>query len=189
MAEVGPQAAVWVATALLHREEPDREAFEVEEIQAMADEADLVERPSRLEVQATVQCVANMSPNPGTHRYLYATPDGLRRLYRTGDDFHPERAEGPTIPEADEVPDAHEDLLDWYRREYDATEEAQAPGEAAEGEGGGAYGYKVLRAGSAKEAEAALSRLGADGWRLAQAVPVDDEEPGPEVWLVLERAT
>lgn len=185
MAEVGPQAAVWIATALLHREDPEREAFEVEAIQARAREEDLVDRPDRLEVQATVQCVANMSPNPGTHRYLYATPDGLRRLYRTGDDFHPQRADGPTVPEADELPDEHRELLDWYHEEWDDEAEAQ---EASDGEGAGAYGYKVLRAGSAKEAEAALSRLGADGWRLAEAVPVDDDEQGPEVWLVLERA-
>lgn len=183
MAETGPRAAVWVATAALHREHPDREAFEVGEIQERAGEEGLVDRPERLEVHATVQCVANMRPNPGTERYLYATRDGARRLFRTGDDFHPERADGPTVPDADELPETHRPLLEWYRDEYDEDADEEAPDEA------GAYGYKVLRAGSAKEAEAALARLGADGWRLREAVPVGSQGPGDDVWLVLERET
>jgi hypothetical protein len=183
MAETGPRAAVWIAAAILHRDHPEREAFEVGEIQERAGEEGLVDRPERLEVHATVQCVANMRPNPGTERYLYATRDGGRRLFRPGDDFHPERAEGPTTPDVDELPEAHRPLLDWYDEEWDETDEVEVPEEV------GAYGYKVLRAGSAKEAEAALGRLGADGWRLREAVPVASEGPGDDVWLVLERET
>ena len=81
---------VWIATALLHRENPKREDFTVAEIvervrrEHMAGEL----RPS-VQVHAYLHCVANRPPNPGRHRMLYATGKNTRRLFRETDDFDP----------------------------------------------------------------------------------------------------
>jgi hypothetical protein len=77
---------VWIATALLHREHPDREDFTVAEIVARAREEGVTPqlRPG-VYVHATQHCVANRPPNPGRYRMLLETGSNRKRLYRPGD--------------------------------------------------------------------------------------------------------
>lgn len=109
----------WLATALLHKEHPDREDFTVREILDGARRAGVTRelRPG-IEVHARLQCVANLPPNPGRYRMLFATGKARRRLFRSGDPFHPDRAKGKTVPEKKDLPEQYRDLVDWYFSDY-----------------------------------------------------------------------
>lgn len=110
---------VFLATALLHREHPDREDFTIEEIVNRAAQENLHGslRPG-LRVHATAHCVANRPPQPATLRMLYATGRSTRRLYRPGDPVAVGRENGRTMPERSNVPQEYHSLLDWYEHDY-----------------------------------------------------------------------
>src|SRR5271157_1716478 len=92
---------VWIATALLHREHPERPDFTESEIQARFQQEGLPrgKNPGSLPTNINSHCVANrprsrMKSDPtkmqgGPYRILYETRSGFRRLYRPGDDFIP----------------------------------------------------------------------------------------------------
>jgi hypothetical protein len=65
---------VWVATALLHREHPDRADFTVAEIVERARQEGLTPklRPG-VYPHANLHCVANRPPNPGRYLMLVET--------------------------------------------------------------------------------------------------------------------
>jgi hypothetical protein len=106
---------VWVAAALLQRENPSREDFTTEEIVARAAQEGLVpERRPGVYVHVIQHCVANRPPNPGRYRMLYETRRGYRRLFRKGDPYHPAREGSKILPDADEIPPRYNDLLRWF---------------------------------------------------------------------------
>jgi hypothetical protein len=109
---------VWIATALLHREQPQRADFTVAEIVERARREGLTSelRPG-VRVHALLHCVANRPPNPAGYRMLLATGQTTRRLYRPGDPAHPSRR-GKTVPDKDAIPPTYRHLLDWYRTQY-----------------------------------------------------------------------
>lgn len=110
---------VWIATALLHRENPKREEFSI---------AEIVERVRRenisgelrpgVQVHVYLHCVANRPPNPGCHRMLYATGKSTRRLFRETDDFDPKRRRGKVMPDKEDIPAKYHPLLDWYKEQF-----------------------------------------------------------------------
>jgi hypothetical protein len=107
---------VWLITALLQREHPNRTDFEIEEImQRAAKEAG--RRPLRpgVYVHVVQHCVANRPPNPGRYRMLYETAPGRRRLFRTGDTYNPAREGAKMVPDREDIPAEYADLLDWFR--------------------------------------------------------------------------
>ncbi len=110
--------AVWTATALLHRENPMSEDFEVQEIVSRAVQEKLVGgfRPG-LQPHASWHCVANKKPNGGRYRMLYETIRGRRRLLHAGDEVHPDR-NGDITPEKSELPAEYRTLVDWYEEVY-----------------------------------------------------------------------
>jgi hypothetical protein len=121
---------VWIATALLHRENPDRPDFTESEIQArfLSECLPRGQNVSSLATNINSHCVANWprsrkKSDPtkvqgGAYRILYETRSGFRRLYRPDDDFHPDRAQprkpSKTIPKKDDIPERYRDLLQWY---------------------------------------------------------------------------
>jgi hypothetical protein len=121
---------VWIATALLHREYPERPDFTESEIQArfLAEDLPRGKNPGSLPTNINSHCVANYhrsrkkaDPSKvqgGAYRILYETRSGFRRLYRPGDDFHPDRAQSRTpsksIPKKPQIPEQYWELLDWY---------------------------------------------------------------------------
>lgn len=111
---------VWIATALLHRQHPERSDFTVGETVRQAEAAKVAGSPLRpgVQVHAYLHCVANKVPNSGRHRMLFETSKGRRRLFRPGDPCHPRRLSGKDVPLADDIPTAYRKLLDWYRNEY-----------------------------------------------------------------------
>jgi len=109
----------WIAAALLHRENPGRHEFTVSEIVARAEKEGIFGslRPG-VRVHALLHCVANLPPNPGRYRMLFATGRSMRRLFRPGDPYDRAREGGKTVPERSEIPSEYQDLLDWYAAEY-----------------------------------------------------------------------
>ena len=109
---------VWVAAALLHREHPEREGFTPDEIVKRAQLEGIHGRLRPGVHQHAVQhSVANRPPNPGRYRMLYANGK-IRRLFRPGDTYHPDRAGSKTAPAREDLPAEYHYLLDWYSSEY-----------------------------------------------------------------------
>lgn len=108
----------WIATALLHREHPDRADFTEHEIVERARRENILGiLRAGVSVHANTHCVANRPPSPGALRMLYETRRGMRRLYREADDSHPDR-HGKIVPKRGDIPERYRYLLDWYESEY-----------------------------------------------------------------------
>ena len=107
---------VWIATALLHQEQPEREDWTIEEIVRRVEKLHSTVRAG-LRAHVTLHCVANRKPNPARLRMLYATSKSGRRLNKPGDPCE-EGHTGPTHPERGETPTKYHPLLDWYENEY-----------------------------------------------------------------------
>ncbi len=105
---------VWIATALLHREQPGRPDFEKREILDRVAQEGLV-KPQRPGVSAHISshAVAGKKPQPNDYRMLVETERGRRRLYREGDYSHPAR-KGKIAPSPEDLPSDYLYLLDWY---------------------------------------------------------------------------
>lgn len=115
---------VWIVTALLHKEQPGRVDFTIEEIRDRAERENLTGK-LRPGVYAHVvqHCVANRHPNSGRYRMLFETAPGRRRLFRSGDHYDPAREGTKTVPEREEIPSHYAPLLDWYRNWAQDSEE------------------------------------------------------------------
>lgn len=110
---------VWISTALLHRENPDREDFTLIEIRDRAKQEGLTEEfRSGVYRHAREHCVSNFPPAAGKTRMLYATGRLTRRLYRDGDGCHPDRQNYRSYPNRDDIPNRYHELIDWYVSEY-----------------------------------------------------------------------
>jgi hypothetical protein len=110
---------VWIATALLHRENSTKEDFSTGEIidRVAKENINGTFRPGII-VHVHLHCVANKRPNPANYRLLYETGRGRRRLFKQGDDYHPYREGGKTHPIPEEIPDQYRPLVNWYRSYY-----------------------------------------------------------------------
>jgi len=112
---------VWLATAMLHRESPQREDFTMQEIKEMAEKAQL---PGRLRAgfaqYISRHCVANKPADPGKYRMLFSTRRGWRRLVREGDEIreHESRKGGKRRPEIGGLPEKYRELITWYEQTY-----------------------------------------------------------------------
>lgn len=126
---------VWIATALLHRENPERADFAPKEIEQRAEQENITGtlRPG-VYVHALLHCVANLAPNPGRYRMLFETRHGRRRLFRAGDIAHPRRQGAKAVPHEEEIPAQYRELLEWYAR-WSGTNVASDPLLALAGSG------------------------------------------------------
>src|SRR5947209_11343311 len=79
----------WIATALLHRENPERQDFTVQEIVERARTENILGhlRPG-IYVHANTHCVPNRAPSPASYRMLFETGTNKRRWYRSGDESY-----------------------------------------------------------------------------------------------------
>lgn len=111
---------VWVATALLHLNNPDQKDFAVGEVVRQA-EVEKMAGPGPLrpgvQIHAYLHCVANKPPNPARYRMLIETSKGRRRLFKPGDPCHHLRT-GKSAPNEKDIPKKYRKLLDWYHRDY-----------------------------------------------------------------------
>lgn len=106
---------VWIATALLHSEQPERTEFAVDEIVERARKERMTDtlRPG-VYIHAQMHCVANRPPNPGRYRMLFQTQPGYRRLYCPSDPFDSRRDGGKIAPVGAEIPVRYRHLISWY---------------------------------------------------------------------------
>ena len=116
--EVTCATEVFIATALLHREHPERPDFMIQEIVNRAARENMAgEMRSGVSVHASQHCVANRAPNPARHRMLFATGKHTRRLFLPGDEAHEGRT-GKIFPDSEELPPRYLQLLEWARRRF-----------------------------------------------------------------------
>jgi hypothetical protein len=117
--EVSCAVEVFIATALLHQRNPNREDFNIQEIvNQVASENLYGTLRSGINVHASQHCVANKAPNPAKHRMLFATGKHSRRLVLPNDEAHPDRT-GKIFPEPDEVPERYRSLLRWAKERFE----------------------------------------------------------------------
>lgn len=111
---------IWIATALLHRQHPDRSDFSVDEIVTRAKAENVVDRQPHDELRehAIQHCVVNNAYDPGRYRMLFRTSKGRRRLFRPEDPFDLGRNLGRFTPRKEEMPQKYQELIDWYWNEY-----------------------------------------------------------------------
>ena len=110
---------VWIATALLHREHPERADFTTDEIiDRVRQEAINGELRPGVRVYVLLHCVANYPPNPARYRVLFATSRHTRRLFRDGDPYDDARRESSVPPDREALPERYHGLLDWYFSDY-----------------------------------------------------------------------
>jgi len=118
----------WLATAILHRENPEAEDFSLEEIWDKAT-GEFHDRRPGVWQHIVSHCVASNPPNPAKYRMLHSTGRGRRRLYRNGDPVHPERR-GKSYPEKRDIPERYRPLVEWYLKSYNrnnATTASSSP--------------------------------------------------------------
>lgn len=110
---------VWIATALLHREQPGAADFTLKEIEVrLVREGITDQKRPGVYPHLSVHCVANRPPDNGRYRMLFETAPSRRRLFRPGDPFHPKREGGKILPDRAEIPARYHPLLDWYEGEW-----------------------------------------------------------------------
>jgi hypothetical protein len=110
---------VWIATALLQREQPKAKDFSLKEIEErLVRERLSDEKRPGVYPHISVHTVANRPPNGGRYRMLFETAPSRRRLFRAGDPYHPDREGGKMAPDRGEIPPKYHSLLDWYEREW-----------------------------------------------------------------------
>lgn len=117
-AEITVLDEVFIATALLHRENPGRPDFTISEIVSRADAENVVGklRPA-FRAYVSSHAVANRPPSPNRYGILYATGESKRRLLLEGDDVHPGRT-GRMFPHSEDVPIRYRELIEWARKRY-----------------------------------------------------------------------
>jgi bifunctional DNA-binding transcriptional regulator/antitoxin component of YhaV-PrlF toxin-antitoxin module len=121
---------VWTCVALLHKENPERVDFSVEEIKARARRENWSIRPG-FNVHASYHCLANKPANPANHRMLYEDARGRKRLYRPGDPCHAERENGKIHPDKQDLLPDYQPLVDWYDAVYSKQSAIASPAPAA----------------------------------------------------------
>jgi hypothetical protein len=125
---------VWIATALLHRANPDRRDFSKAQIRKCCEEVDAegAQRPG-ISQHISTHCVASRPPSPAKHRMLTRSSTGRRRLFKPGDPEHAGRSEGKIMPHREDLPEKYHDLLDWYKTGYGKQPDAREPSIAPRG--------------------------------------------------------
>lgn len=113
-------SAIWVATAMLHKENPTRPSFTIPEIrQKVHDQGLSTHAESTIMTHIMAHCVANAPLNQGTpHRKLFRVDEALYRLYHDGDLCDEDRLNGKTNPQLETLPPEYRELVTWYTKEY-----------------------------------------------------------------------
>lgn len=115
----------WIGLALLHREQPKREDFRVDEILERA-RREFGHLQPGVRQHLSSHAVAGVPPSPGNHRMFTRTGRGRLRLYRQGDPVHAKR-HGKLLPNEDEVEAKYAPLLRWYVSQFNRVNDAELP--------------------------------------------------------------
>jgi len=111
--------AIWIATALLHKENEKRDAFKIKEITDKVKEIfNLKVNDATISIHVSSHCVANTRASPDRNRILFKVDRALYRLYRPDDKYNSSRSGGKTKPRTEAIPQEFQYLLEWYSKEY-----------------------------------------------------------------------
>lgn len=117
--EISTANVVWIATALLHKENPHRKAFRVEEIFKKVKSLELLNvAPMTIKMHISSHCVADRKGSPSTHRKLTRVEPGWYKLYIKEEPYHEDRKNGNIVPGKELIPDQFEELIDWFNNYY-----------------------------------------------------------------------
>lgn len=118
---------VFIVLADLHRRNPQSLDFSIPEILDHARQMNLVgsTRPG-VEIHVRQHCVANLPPNPGRYRMLFASSRARRRLVLPGDALHPLR-DGKIFPDPSDLPDEFIELVAWAKDRYGVDKITHSP--------------------------------------------------------------
>ena len=110
---------VWIATALLHLEYPERSDFRVSEILQTRRTGRLNRRASSWSADGCHTALrgeqkAQSRSVPNAHR----NAPRLQAAHRPSDPVYTGREHGKIMPDRYEIPERYEYLLQWYSREY-----------------------------------------------------------------------
>ena len=113
---------IWVAMALLHKENPSEVGFAANSIRKKLAElfydGDLGRLEAGIPIHLSGHLVAE-APRHGVNKcYLTSVRRGIRRLYKPGDPCDPSREGADIHPSRSELTPEWYELLDWYTREY-----------------------------------------------------------------------
>jgi hypothetical protein len=108
---------LFLIVALLHREQPQKEAFTVGEILHRASTEGLGSAQGSLRAHASGHAAANVAPDGrgGRYRMVFRQEDKRIRLLGPDDFVHPDRHQ-KFYPEPDEIPEKYHELLEWAKR-------------------------------------------------------------------------
>jgi hypothetical protein len=110
---------VWIATALLHNENKDKDVFSAKQIFDKTKSLGLLKlADATITMHISLHCVANEKAQPNNHRKLFRVVKGWYRLYRPGDVFDETRASGRSAPLVEELPEKYQKLVEWYNTVY-----------------------------------------------------------------------
>ena len=115
---------LFLIVALLHREQPEKEAFTVAEILHRASKEGLGSAEGSLRAHASGHAAANIAPDSrgGRYRMVFRQDDKRIRLLAPGDYVHPDRHQ-KFYPEPEEVPEKYRELLEWAKRRQEKGRE------------------------------------------------------------------
>ncbi len=111
---------VWLALALLTKEQPVGQGFSANAISERV-RVEFGRVAPGIPTHISQHCVATKKPNPGRYRMITKTPDGANRLFRPGDPYHPDREGAKTLPSREEIDRRYQKIIDWYEHEYAPT--------------------------------------------------------------------
>ena len=108
----------FLVVADMHRLNPQASDFSISEILEHARQMNLYGsmRPG-VEIHVRQHCVANLPPNPGRYRMLFASAKARRRLLLPEDPVHPMR-DGKIWPAEQELPAEFLELVGWAKARY-----------------------------------------------------------------------
>jgi hypothetical protein len=102
---------VWLATALLEKENPRTPGFSYETILKRVFDLNKSLKPTSVHAHLNTHCIASKKANPATLRMLTENADGTLRLFRSGDPCHATRRAGRTQPKPHALPAEYHSLL------------------------------------------------------------------------------
>ncbi len=110
---------VFLVVADLHRNNPSTRDFSVREILEHAHALALAEeRRSGFAIHVRQHCVANLPPNPGKYRILFASGKARRRLLNPNDPVAPGRT-GKIFPGLAEIDPRYAEVVEWARKRFE----------------------------------------------------------------------
>jgi len=111
--------AVWIATALLHKENPSRDAFQSKEIFNKVKQLKILRSSdATLKTHISHHCVANVIPSPNKDRKLLRIGNGWYSLWKDRDSYNGGRRSGESVPNINKLPKQFQHLFYWYENEY-----------------------------------------------------------------------